>query len=86
MDKFCPWRTNFFCFEKERDKIIRRARSIRGLVSPRLDSLGVHKRECMDMIAKHTPIEVKEKETLAHFLSGLASISETFKTSWDTYL
>lgn len=75
-----------FSFEKERDKIIRRARSLRDLVSPRLDLFGVHKRECMDMLAKPTLAEVTEKETLAYLLSGLVSISETFKTSWDTYV
>lgn len=55
-------------------------------MSPRLDSLGVYKRECMVMIAKPTSTEVKEKETFAHLLSGLVSIFETFRTSWDTYL
>lgn len=72
--------------EKERDKIIRRARILRGLVSPRLDSLSVHKKECMDMVGNPTPTEVKEKESFAHILSGLVSISDTFKTDWDTYL
>lgn len=75
-----------FSFEKERDKIIRRERSLRGLVSPRLDSLGVHKREWMDMLGKPTPTEVTKKETFVHLLSGLVSVSEIFKTGWDTYI
>lgn len=75
-----------YVLEKERDKIIRRARSLRGLVSPRLDSLSVHKEECMDMVGKPTPEEVNEKESFTHILSGLVSISSTFKIGWDTYL
>lgn len=75
-----------YVLEKERDKIIRRAKSLRGLVSPRLDSLSVHKKECMDMMGKPTPIEVNEKESFAHLLIRLVSISGTFKTGCDTYL
>lgn len=66
--------------EKERDI------SLRGLVSPWLNSLRVHKKECMDMVGKPTPTEINEKESFAHILSGLVSISDTLKTSWDTYL
>lgn len=76
----------FFSFEKEKDKIIRRARNLRGLVSPRLDSLGVHKRECMDMLEKPTSLDTQEKESLSHLLNGLASMFDTFKSRWDTYL
>lgn len=75
-----------FAFEKEKEKILRRARNLRGLVSPRLDSLGVHKRECMDMLAKPTPVDTQEKELFAHLLSGLASVLNTFKSGCDTYL
>lgn len=55
-------------------------------MSPRLDSLGVHKRECLDMLGKPTPTKVNEKESLAYLLSGLVSISDTFKTDWDNYI
>lgn len=84
--KILTLENQFFSFETERDKIIRRGRSLRGLVSPILDSLGVNERECMDMLGKPTPVEVIEKETFPHLLSGLVSISGTFKTSWDTYI
>lgn len=55
--KFLSLENQVFSFEKEKDKTLRRARNLRGLVSPRLDSLGVHKRECLDMLAKPTPID-----------------------------
>lgn len=47
-----------FSFEKERDKIMRRPRNFRGLVSSKLNTLGVHKRECMELIAKPTPTNI----------------------------
>lgn len=72
--------------EKEKDKIIRRARSMRGLVSPQLDSLSVHKKECMDTVSNPTLTELSEKESFSHMLNVLASISSTFKSGLDTYL
>lgn len=38
------------------------------------------------MVGKPTPAELKEKESHAHMLNGLVSISGTFKSGWDTYL
>lgn len=47
--------------ERDKNKIIGRARGLRGLVSPRLDSLSVHKKECIDMVGKPTPEKLKDK-------------------------
>lgn len=46
----------------------------------------MHKKECIDMVGKPTPVEVSEKESLAHIINGLVSISDTFKSGWDTYI
>lgn len=75
-----------FSLEREKDKIIRRAGSLRGLVSPWLDSLSVHKKECIDMVGKPTSTELNEKESFSHVLHGLVSIFGTLKSGWDSYL
>lgn len=36
------------------------------------------------MLGKPTLTEVNEKESFAYLLSGLVSISDTFKIDWDT--
>lgn len=41
--------------KRDTNKIIKRDKDIRGLVSPRLESSSVHKKECIDMLGKPTP-------------------------------
>lgn len=72
--------------ERDKDKIIWRAKELIGLVSPWLDTLYIHKKECLDTMGKPTPIELKEKESHAYVLNGLVPNSRTFKFGWDTYL
>lgn len=84
--KIFVFEAQVLALEGEKDKIIRRARSLRGLVSPWLDSLSVHKKECIDMVGKPTPAERNDKMSLAHMLNGLVSIFDTFKSGSDTYI
>lgn len=72
--------------EKEKDKLIWWARELRGLVSPQLNTLLLHKRKCMEQMNMSTPITLTEEELHAYILSGFVSILRTLKTDWDTYL
>lgn len=56
------------------------------MVTPKLDSFNVHKKEYINIIGNPTLTKLKEKESHAHMLNGLVSVSETFKYGWDTYL
>lgn len=72
--------------EKENDKLMRWARELRGSISPQLNTLLLHKWECMDQMNMPTPATLTEEELHAYILNGFVSILGTLKTEWDTYL
>lgn len=75
-----------FALEKDMDRLIRCERELRGLVSPWLNTLLIHKRESIELMNKTTPKDVSEEDLHAYILNGFVSILITLKTGWDAYL
>lgn len=79
-------KSEIFGLEKDMDRLIQHARELIGLVSSRLNTLLLHKRESIELMNKPTPTDLSEEELHAYSLNGFVSILSTLKTGWDAYL
>lgn len=70
----------------DKEKFIGRVGELRGLITPKLDTMFIALKESQDALGSKDLTDLRSAEMWSYLFSGLISMLECLKKGWDNHL